>query len=116
MGLGGFACAGNSRAHGNTLWAARLEYLVRLGAGCCEDGALKGRRYREQRKMAPTLAQPSGVSPPTEKYVQSGWWKARALTLASGSIIMPSVSWTLISSGRSSFHRPTWSSRSGQAG
>jgi len=25
------------------------------------------------------------------KYAQSGWWKTSALTLASGSIIMPSV-------------------------
>ena len=33
------------------------------------------------------------------KYAQSGWWNTSALTLASGSIIMPSVSCTPISSG-----------------
>ena len=36
-----------------------------------------------------------------------------ALTLASGSIMKPSVSWTPISSGRSSFQMPCWSSRFG---
>ena len=50
------------------------------------------------------------------KYAQSGWWKTSALTLASGSIIMPSVSRTPISSGRSSWNRPRWSSIFGQAG
>jgi hypothetical protein len=40
------------------------------------------------------------------KYAQSGCWKTSALTLASGSIIMPSVSSTPISSGRSSFQIP----------
>ena len=33
------------------------------------------------------------------KYAQSGWWNTSALTLASGSIIMPSVSCTPMSSG-----------------
>ena len=35
--------------------------------------------------------------------MQSGWWKTTALTAASGSIIMPSVRETPISSGRNSF-------------
>jgi hypothetical protein len=51
----------------------------------------------------------SGMGPPATaavKYVQSGWWNTRALTLASGSIIMPSVRNTAISSGCSSSHRP----------
>ena len=39
-----------------------------------------------------------------------------ALTLASGSIIIPSVRLTPISSGRSSFHKPAWSSKLGHAG
>src|ERR1039457_1795232 len=49
------------------------------------------------------------------KYAHSGWWETSALTLASGSIIMPSVSPTPMSSGRSSFHIACWSSRLGQA-
>ena len=38
--------------------------------------------------------------PATLKYVASGWWKTTAETLASGSIMQPSVSSTPISSGR----------------
>ena len=47
------------------------------------------------------------VSPSSAvKYAQSGWWNTRALTLASGSIIMPSVSCTPMSSGRSNWNCP----------
>src|SRR5580692_8445166 len=53
---------------------------------------------------------------PTEKYVQSGCWNTSALTLASGSIIIPSVKCTPIASGRSSIQMPAWSSRVGHAG
>jgi len=45
----------------------------------------------------------ASVSSLAVKYAQSGWWNTSALTLASGSIIMPSVSCTPMSSGCSSF-------------
>src|SRR5207253_11426691 len=54
--------------------------------------------------------------PATLKYVASGWWKTTAETLASGSIMQPSVSSTPISSGRRTRKRICWSSRRGQAG
>jgi hypothetical protein len=60
-------------------------------------------------------AQLSALSP-IEKYVQSGCWNTSALTLASGSIMKPSVNCTPISSGRRSFQIPAWSSRFGHAG
>src|SRR5260370_1269124 len=41
---------------------------------------------------------------------------ANALTLASGSIMNPSISSTPISSGFNNFHTPAWSSMSGHAG
>ena len=50
------------------------------------------------------------------KYAQSGWWNTSALTLASGSIIMPSVRSTPMSSGSQKLPDPCWSSRLGQAG
>ncbi len=51
----------------------------------------------------------------TSKYMQSGCWNTKALTLASGSIMSPSVSVTPISAGSSSLNSPRWSSRFGQA-
>ena len=58
---------------------------------------------RSPRPQALTLCAQASVVSPTEKYVQSGCWNTSALTLASGSIMNPSVNWTPISSGRSNF-------------
>ena len=51
----------------------------------------------------------------TSKYVQSGCGNTTALTLASGSIMYPSVSSMPISRGSISLNRPSWSAKSGQA-
>ena len=52
----------------------------------------------------------------TPKYRASGCWNTSAETLASGSIMSPSVRWTPISSGRRALKSSRWKARSGQAG
>ena len=56
------------------------------------------------------------VIPYTPKYRASGCWNTSAETLASGSIMSPSVRWTPISSGRRALKSSRWKARSGQAG
>jgi hypothetical protein len=53
---------------------------------------------------------------PTLKYLACRWWKTSALTLASGSIMNPSVSCTPMSPGESKSKSNFWSVRLGQAG
>ena len=52
----------------------------------------------------------------TAKYFASGWWNTIAETLASGSIMKPSVSSTPIDFASRSWKRGPCISRSGQAG
>ena len=69
------------------------------------------RRHRMQienvgkRDAVGLVAQNQSV-PAAVKYTASGWWNTMALTLASGSIIMPSVSSTPISCGRTKCQMP----------
>ncbi len=72
-------------------------------------------REKCARKAASAAYLPSGRYVAL-KYLADGWWKTRAETEASGSIMWPSVSWMPTSSGRSTRHSVSWSARFGHAG
>jgi mRNA interferase MazF len=122
----GLRAASCFRAYVLTVHRSELTVIGHLGEQDWADKRLsRGRRPSGSRCQSSHSGLPGGiaraytitasVSSLAVKYAQSGWWNTSALTLASGSIIMPSVSRTPISSGRSSFHIDCWSSRLGHA-
>src|SRR5713101_6492854 len=91
--------------------AAEVEHALAgqllLGQQREEPGADAGSVLRRRHSGAPSSAL---------KYLASGWWKTRADTEASGSIMKPSVRPRPICSGRSRSNSARWSARLGQAG